>query len=414
MRVAEIAMHALFDDTKQLVADGVRADVASCINSAESDQEREAAKARGEERLGFLRGWLADDRPLSYGASKPVQTYPTLLQAVVAKEEDIIHGLPRMTQNAMSHADLADKLIEMSRPHFAKTPTAPVLSKGSFLPLLKLAYRRIVALSPAGDSDTQTTFLRNIIEASLRQLSISFFPFHKPLDGGRGSPLRVPVFNYWSQLGRPGQGSSRSALSTPQAAPSSQRAADIALQAALASDCNSEWSVEHITLANVHTILNKTSLPLDYTIPAGSSAQYVNETYRWVKDNYDGTKRLHHLALIVSIFASSLLPNLFTPAEDHDAIRARFAHASSEEEAREIYEDIPWVKRQDKGMKDRRIHVAMLTTSIIALYEESSPLRRHMKGSLKKGLGDPWTSKHSAPLLPLICCSASHPVSLSC
>jgi hypothetical protein len=118
---------------------------------------------------------------------------------------------------------------------------------------------------------------------------------------------------------------------------------------------------------------------------------YVDDTYRWVKDNYNGTKPVHHLALLVGmIVASSLLPNLFIPT----GLKTHFVHANSPDEVRRIFDEMEWECKPKKGMVERSVFVTMFTTFIIALYEEDSPLRKHMDAAQRSGLGEKWTKKH--------------------
>jgi hypothetical protein len=110
-----------------------------------------------------------------------------------------------------------------------------------------------------------------------------------------------------------------------------------------------------------------------------------------VRENYDGRKRLHHLALLVGIIVgSSLLPYLFMPVE----IKPLFTQANSPEQVCRIFDSAKWESRKRRGMTDRMIFIAMFTTFIIAIYEEESPLRKHMASAKRQRLGDQWMVKH--------------------
>jgi hypothetical protein len=139
------------------------------------------------------------------------------------------------------------------------------------------------------------------------------------------------------------------------------------------------------------------TLPTDFTPPSLSPKDpYVDQTYQWVITHYDGTKHLHHLALLVAIIAaSSILPFLFLPKDS----RPLFANADSPQRVREIYAQLDWEERKKKGQKDKAIFIGMFTGFIIALYEPQSPLRKHMALSDNFALGEPWTAKHSQPFL---------------
>jgi hypothetical protein len=78
-----------------------------------------------------------------------------------------------------------------------------------------------------------------------------------------------------------------------------------------------------------------------------------------------------------------------------DTPKALFLSANTWKEIRDIYSDIDWISRPKKGMSEKSIFVAMFTTFIIALYDDDSPLCQCMILTMRKGLGDDWTKKHS-------------------
>ena len=167
----------------------------------------------------------------------------------------------------------------------------------------------------------------------------------------------------------------------------------VALNNTIAKDCNVEWSAKGLSLGTLKTMICKTMLPTDFTVPSLTEEAYVNETYQWVKDNYDRTKTLHHLALMVGIVvASTLLPKLFKPTI---GMKSKFVDAKTEEKVWKVFRDMKWETKGKKGMLDKQIFVGMFTTLIIMIYKKESPLRRHMDGSQRRGLGDVWTAIHS-------------------
>ena len=82
MHLLEIAFQAFFNDTKALVSDGVRKDVASYISKASSPDERNQALKLGKQCLDSLKSWMASERPLAYGHNDSQPTYYLLLQAI--------------------------------------------------------------------------------------------------------------------------------------------------------------------------------------------------------------------------------------------------------------------------------------------------------------------------------------------
>lgn len=93
----------------------------------------------------------------------------------------------------------------------------------------------------------------------------------------------------------------------------------MAVATALANDSNAEWFKRELTLDKLHTILKKSHLLSDFKPPSLTGMKYVDDTFAWVQEAYDTTRPLHHLALIIGIIASHLIPNLSSPYRDWTA-----------------------------------------------------------------------------------------------
>ena len=81
------------------------------------------------------------------------------------------------------------------------------------------------------------------------------------------------------------------------------------------------------------------------------------------------------------------------PDSANGNFKSRFSKATTKTAIQKVYEDVDWIPKPRKGLKEKSIIICMFTTFIIALYEEGSPLRMKMKLASKGGLGDPWTKK---------------------
>ena len=395
MSVLEIALKSLIDDTKQLVSDGVQADIEHCISKAATEELRQVAVQRGKDRRKCLKQWLKLDRPLCYGQLDDSAAYQILVEAVVADVDKISLGLPNLQLHSMPSMVLVSHLLDMSSPRSPASPSAPVVTNGAFLPILREAHRRLLALSPATDPEAFRSWLSDLLRRALSYLHIRFVPSHLVRSHLPGSPHRKPVFNSWAHLGAADPTPPTPLLpyqAFPQAS-SSRHAADVALGVALSNDSNADWAANGLTLATLRTVLRKTCLPADWKTPTTTGVAYVDNTYTWVTSNYDGSRPLHRLALLVSIIASQLLPRLFLPKT---ASKHLFERANSPEEVHRVYNTLGWeLRKGKKGVADKTLFVSMITTFTIALYEQGSPLYQHMnQPGGKKGLGDPWTKKH--------------------
>ncbi|KAH9028272.1 hypothetical protein EDB85DRAFT_2147990 [Lactarius pseudohatsudake] len=393
MHVSVIAFQALFDDVKKLVADGVRRDIAAIVSAALTQDAVDVAVARGRERESSLKHWLSIKNPLAYGKVDKQNTFVSLLQAVVADPHLISHGLPNFSGHTMTPTTFVTSLIAMSSPTNPSLPVAPVLSSGFFLPLLKEAHSLILSLARLSPSNDQRDLVHRSFINTLSHLLIRFVPSHRPRSSSSGASPRVPVFDSWATLGLqddartvvPIQGPSHS---LPQL---SQLAAQSALTSALGGDAAAEWSLSEITIPLIHTILNKSSLPIDFTAPLPANEPYVDDTYAWVRHNYDPRNPVHHLALVVAIIVSHFLPNVFYPSPIPSA---PFTHATTTYDVYQAYCTLPWEARPGKkGVSNRPIYVAMVATFIIAIHEPDSPLGSKLAASKK--LGSKWTTKHT-------------------
>jgi hypothetical protein len=404
LHILEIAFDAFFDDTRQLVAEGVRADVAHRISAASSQEELKAAKSSGAIREGYLKSWLKSTRPLAYESEDQVGAFQQLVRAVAPDERSAYYGLPHLTKNATVPSQLVETLIEMSCPVEPKRPGAPIVTNGAFLPTLKIAHQSILSLREESEKQDQIRFLTHMLHLAIKVFRVHFFPAALPGSGAAGRPSVKPVYNSWGNMAIR-ERAEQAALDMDVAPVEAMIAPEaVALNNVLAMDCNAEWYANDLDLTTIRDFLKKTRLPTDFKPPLPAKVPYVDDTYDWVVANYDGTKPLHHLALLVSIIvASTMLPKLFMPT----GLKNQFQNKSRGEEVWKVYSEIEWVKKDKKGMKDKCYFISMFTTFVIAIYESKSPLRQHMKSTaeekghiLVQGLGSAWTTKHCKILSP--------------
>ncbi|KAI0281316.1 hypothetical protein BC826DRAFT_974771 [Russula brevipes] len=389
MHILEVAFRAFFSDTKALVSDSVKHNIASINSQAESPSELKAMSLDARRCESALKSWLKLTQPLDLGDDEGSGAYQLLVNAVVAEEKLIPYGLPNFEGHSMAPSTLAESLVRCASAPTSR-PIAPILSRGTFLPTLQVALEAITKMNHFMDKPEFDKFLLQLLCSAIHIFKVQFIPSHKARQApSPGAPTQTPVFNSWASLGLWDEGQISLHHSS---APSSSKASDVARSHALAFDCHAAWAARPLSLAMLKSVLHKTSLPSDFSLPSSTKAPYAEQTYIWVRGEYDGTKDLHHLAVIISIIASSLLPSLFMPTAVDKSL---FHGATSRRAVADIYHGIPWVSRPKKGMVNKSIFMSMITTFIIALYEDQSPLHLQMSTSSKRGLGDAWTSKHS-------------------
>jgi hypothetical protein len=383
-----IAFDAFFEDTKQLVAQGVRSDIARRKADASSEEEFALIADWSHLREGHLTAWLKLSSPLAYTDDTGKDSYKHLLGAISPDESAVIHGLPNWHEASTTRSDMADRLLSMSTPEKPTDPQAPVLRTGSFLPVLKVVHRALADMADPRDKTNQIKVVKRAFVLSLETFKVGFAPAAKLRTGTSGRPYTKPLFNSWGHLGLPD--ASTVAVEENLGPRPNLDSATVALINAVATDAYSAWTAAELDLKSMKNILGKLSLPTDLQTP-DSPAAYVTDTYSWVRNNYNGTKTFHHLALLVAIIMSnSLLPHLHCPKEN---VKQLFVDAT-EEEVRKIYNELEWTTKPGGGQKDRKIFICMFVTYMIAMYEKDSPLRKHMATSPRKGEGDKWRDKH--------------------
>ena len=209
----------------------------------------------------------------------------------------------------------------------------------------------------------------------------------------------MPVFSSWASNRAP---ETNNALRCLDANEALGRASHSALHSAIALDVNATWNASGFDLKDLHTLSNHAQLPDDFCTPT-QSVDYVEETYDWVRQNFDYKNKVHLLALHVGIVISQCLPAIFPPSDASKSITSETAASYSSTEATLC--SLGWVQRtKAKGVSAAHIFVSMLATAIIALQDESSPLQQYYKR--EKKLGEGWTVKHRKfhLLSPLLFC----------
>ena len=262
LAICNVAFDAFFDDTKQLVADGVRKDIKHCFQNLASSDKVEDVAAHSKLRESCLQAWLKQRFPLGYGEGTGSETYAYLVRAVAAETIAIGRGLGNWENNAIAPSDFVDSLFNMSRANKPAQTTAPVLQTGSFLPVLKVAHSKLLSLAPDQSLPGQETFVKSSFSTALKEFDIHFFPYTSPRSpsSSSGSPHRKPLFNSWAYLGARDSPSRHPLDRTSQPVPPET----VAYNNAIASDCNARWSASNITMKTIKNYLNKTSLPTDF------------------------------------------------------------------------------------------------------------------------------------------------------
>ncbi|KAF7975169.1 hypothetical protein HWV62_10357 [Athelia sp. TMB] len=165
-------------------------------------------------------------------------------------------------------------------------------------------------------------------------------------------------------------------------------------------DAEAPWCINSLTIGELPTILHKHKLPNDFLIShasLGSAKSYISATYDWVIEHYDGAIPTHKFALLVAYLFSRVAPKL-----GHEGAPNKIsAMKGSTKDITEHVRHVAWVPATEtknsssrKGVTKTLPFIVMITTTIIALSDPLSPLRKYMAAH-NNSLG-PWSQKHGS------------------
>ncbi len=348
-------------------------------------------RIHGKIRQEALKLWLWDDNPLSWGILRngaAATTYQQLSTLLTEDPNAPDSGLIK-SQERWTYTCLAQDLVENG-----VNGHAPVLKAGYFPTALSLAYSEIQKLS--SDPAYSSQFAITALASMLQKAQIHFVPWHKPAHPqGRASHIAQP--DHWLFLDHSSSHSPHANTATFDNPSPRAKFARMATSDA-AEDPSAPWSVPD-AIQDMGSLREKAVLPADWSlgnaslnsVKGGTDGEYVRNTYEYVERTYNGKKWQHHLGLVLAILISTILPRVF--ADDKEKQKA--ANLNSGPELTKEIRRLSWVKttsRHRKGVTAKGPYITMLSTAIIAILDENSPLRIHMRA--ENMLGIPWTHKH--------------------
>lgn len=375
---AYIAIDTYHSDILRFVKDSVKKrireldEVSDTTDIVTSDSLRKA-----------LHFWENDTNPLHYNS------LVKLIELVNPTET----SLPPASETRLNVDEFSRFLINLADKGTVKG--APFLPDGKFQHVLPCAIKHIRRFASISSDGNEDEFAASLFKNAIDERKISFIPWSLPHQR-RGQHPTTVSFYAWTSFGK--KLSKRSQIVDvntfrPEERHTAQR--EKVRDQLQATDQNAKWEAGKLRVDELHTILNKTVRPVDFTMPSfvsGNKWAITKETYDYVNERLDLTKTLHRLALLLAIIFSMLCPRVYMDYGSRDS--PDLEHCDT---ARIYLNTIPWNSRQDAGKKgnmQRDIYIGMVTTYIVALYDKSSPIRRHFISS--KGLGEGWTDKHSA------------------
>jgi len=339
-----------------------------------------------------LKTWSKLSEPLSYGRhGTHSNSTMQLLIHLVAPRDQLQFGLPSPSPSlrSISYSDFARSLFNMGKIDSPISIRCPINPQGFTPALLRLAVHHIGRNIP---SDHQETFVTHVLQSCAQRMHIQFIPWSKQTTGQRGRSSVKPMHDCWVMLGKDPLSISASG-SQPNQVLTANDAARAGANFMNTNDRNAPWSTD-IPLNELRVILSKSCLPAQWSLQSASLSKvepYIKETYEYVHDNYHGDIWWHKMALLFAILFSRIIPRIAAPDEEIQAIKK----SKNSSNLTQMVRSLSWVNNpsERRGVLDKTPFITMMSTYVIALLDEQSPLRLYMANH-KNALGRAWSTKH--------------------
>jgi hypothetical protein len=381
LMAADIAVRTFIVDVRRLVQDGVEGDTKSDV-----DGHDESAKQVALNRRKNLALWSKSKLPLSYDGD----TYLWLIRAIIRPTE--MFGLPEADGPHVSLQEIAERFYDMGK----ESPMgvqAPVVGKGTFMSVIHIGIQYMQDNMPQLEPQGKRRQIIRLLAVILKEHQVHHVPWSPNPSNGSGSSTRKVTWKVWKHTGGE-KGNTEMGLTS--LADEDEKLdilhRNIVSQRKL-NDPTGEWSALDYTIGTLHKVLDKKQRPDDWkTQNAGLGTvmdAVVTGTYQWVDEHLNLHKPIHHLAIILAIMISKILPSVDKPRSPPASM------GRGSEAVTQAVRDSPWSSNQSsrKGTSSPLPFLVMFSTYIIALAEADSPLRRNMATS-QNSMGESWTSKH--------------------
>lgn len=288
-------------------------------------------------------------------------------------------------------------------PENPKAQAAPLIHKGTSLAVLCFAITRMLkyaSQSVINDNEDQRRWVTDIIFIALQANDVMFVPWYYPPSTKGGRRSNKAQFDSWVLVDAPDANPVPKVLrpvTENHEEEQEELAASITAQV-LQSSSRSAWSMSSVLLSQLSTVLKRQVPPSEFTLDIchlpKDPEHIVAQTYRYVFNNFNFGRPIHHLSIIVAGVFSHLLPYVFFETQD---AKLTMPKSSSHAFLTDFVRNTPWLLNNSrKGHTQPDVFIPMMTFYILALWDENSPVRQlvRKKGSLV--LGKEWTDKHNA------------------
>lgn len=345
----------------------------------------DTAKARRRS----LRIWLRAECPLGYGDL----IYPALLRAITPYGEP--PSMPLGNKESMSTREVAHLFYCMSREDKPIPLQAPFFTKAPHPGVFRVAVEYMHTQAAVGNIPDAPSFIKSSFAQILEDRDVAHVPWSAPPppNAGAGRPGRKVNFVYWRSTGKDVEMGQRAIMQVVDAQDHA-RLTDVRLaREASLHNATAPWTLHNLSIGQLPSIMHKRRLPSDFKISdatLAADAGYVTKTYEWLMTHYDGASPLHRFALLVAHMFSRMTPYLKHPDIPASLVGARPSPSAITAEVRRA----AWVIDTGRGVTAKEPFIVMVTTFIVAMAVDTSPLRKHLDAN-EQNFGV-WAKKHGA------------------
>ena len=383
--IAFYSIKLLVQDVKDLVSKHVRSSIKQGLNDEDPQVNTHALT-----RQRMLLAWEKSDFPLTWPSNQGQREgYSHLL--VILNSDSTRQTLPSLqaSSDELTYSQLASSFVSFAgKPK----PAPPIIKGGYFASALPMACDLMKRYIPNDMDMEQSQIISLVFAFMLKRLQIHFLPWTRP-----GVNTRLVQPDWWMVINCSNSSGTSVTLNHHGNLTAEEASTSAALAVAQRAP-SAPWSVP-AKLCQIGSLWKKTCLPNDWSLEHASldharsheDRVYVSQTYDYVQSIYDGTNWKHHMALVFAILFSRVVPCI-----SHEKPKSCPKASNNTKDITQAIKDLPWIKAKSqnkRGVTAPRPYITMMSTMIIALMDDDSPLSKRARNH-QNALGDPWTGKH--------------------
>jgi len=380
-----IMFHALsifVSDIRLLIQHHVEKSTWALVNHPD-----QAIASHAQQRREALKKWLKFKSPLAWVSESETASNVVSLSLMLCEDPNVAN--PVLALSDITYEAVVQNLAKFTTEANVVRP-APLTALGAFQYTLPIAFQMVSLMVPAGNDKLE--YWNNAMITMMKSMCIHLIPWHK---GGNAYATDPTI---WKSLRR------SSGLVIAQAVTLEDRI-KVGADRLVHQDPQATWDLPD-RLSDMKALWKKEVLPTCWSLANASlpedrpDTRYVLDQYNYVLENYDGTKWYHHLALIVAICFSRVVPNICI---DKQATITSSDGPGATDEIR-AFEWVPAQSASKKGTSAPLPFIVMMSTALIGFWDSKSPLNTYLQ-SKAYNLGASWTDKHGNSAHIFLCFS---------